>query len=164
MRLCLEIAEMTRKEWPADKPVFVRISGTEWAPSEKNDDGSWASWGIEQSIILAQKLKDLGVDFLDVSSGGNFSKQQIPIGPGYQVPLAEQIRKAVPDLLIGSVGLITDGKQANEIVESGKADAVLLAREFLRQADFVFNAAQDLRAVVRTPHQYERAFTRMYKE
>lgn len=142
MRLLLEVAEMTRTYWPAEKPVFVRISATDYGPSEKNEDGSYASWGIEQSIILAKRLQELKIDFLDVSSGGNYEKQTFDLRPGYQVPFADAIRKAVPGLLVGSVGLITSGAQANEIVETGKADAVLLAREFLRQADFVFNAAQ----------------------
>lgn len=165
MRLVLEVTEMTRSLWPAEKPVFVRISATEWdAEGEKAVDGSWQSWGIEQSTVLAKELQRLNIDLLDVSTGGNYSKQKITLGPGYQVPYAEHIRKNVPGLVISSVGLITDGKQANEIIESGKADCVMLARELLRDADFVPNAAQALNAVVKVNVQYERAYTRMYKE
>lgn len=143
MRLVLETAKTTREMWPKDKPVFVRISGTEWdSRGEKAQDGSWQSWGIEQSTILAKELHKLGIDLLDVSSGGNYSKQAITVKPGYQVPLAEEIKKQIPDLRVSSVGLITDGKQADEIISSGKADVVMLARELLRHADFVFDAAQ----------------------
>lgn len=176
------MTEIVRGIWPEDKPVFVRISATEWdEEGEKNADGSWRSWGIEQSILLAQELEKLHIDLIDVSSGGNYAKQKITVGPGYQVPYAEQIKKALPKLLVSSVGLITDGKQANEIIESGKADVVMLAREMLRHADFVFDAAQgeshflrylaspdelfaELGAVVKVPVQYERAYTRMYKQ
>lgn len=165
MRLVLEITKSVREIWPEDKPVFVRISATEWdAEGEKDAQGNWRSWGIEQSIILVKELKKLGVDLIDVSSGGNYSGQKITIGPGYQVPFADQIKKAVPDIAVSSVGLITSGEQANEIVDSGKADVIMLARELLRNADFVFNAAQELNSVVKVPVQYERAYTRMYKE
>lgn len=112
LRLALEIVKSIKEIVPKKVAVFVRISATEWDPAgEKDKDGNWQSWGIEQSIILAKEFKKLGVDLLDVSSGGNFSGQQIKIGPGYQVPLAEAIKKAVPDLPISSVGLITSGKQ-----------------------------------------------------
>jgi 2,4-dienoyl-CoA reductase-like NADH-dependent reductase (Old Yellow Enzyme family) len=143
MRLPLEIAKITRDLFPKDKPVFVRISATEWdARGEKAEDGSWQSWGIEQSIILCKELQKLGIDLIDVSSGGNYSDQKITAVPGYQVPYADQIKKAIPDLPISSVGLITSGPQANDIIEEGKADVVMLARELLRNADFVFDAAQ----------------------
>lgn len=143
IRLLLEVSEMTRSLWPQDKPVFVRLSATEWdAEGEKTADGEWRSWGIEQSIELVKKLKELQIDLIDVSTGGNYVKQKITLGPGYQVPFAEQITKAVPDIYVSSVGLITNGQQANEVVESGKAQVVMLARELLRNADFVFDAAQ----------------------
>ncbi|KAK9895366.1 FMN-linked oxidoreductase [Cystobasidium minutum MCA 4210] len=162
LRLVLEIVRDIKALAPKEVAVFVRISATEWDPAgEKAADGSWQSWGIEQSIILAKELHKLGVDLLDVSSGGNYAGQKIDIGPGYQVPLAEAIKKAVPGLPISSVGLITSGKQANEILESGRADAIMLARELLRNADFVFDAAQELHSVVKVPVQYDRAYTRM---
>lgn len=115
LRLALEIVGSVKELAPKGVAVFVRISATEWDPAgEKGADGSWQSWGIEQSIILAKELKKLGVDLLDVSSGGNFAGQKIDIGPGYQVPLADAIKKAVPDLPISSVGLITSGKQGKQ--------------------------------------------------
>lgn len=165
MRLLLEVTKSVREIWPDDKPVLVRISATEWdAEGEKDAQSNWRSWGIEQSIILVKELKKLGVDLIDVSSGGNYSEQKIDVKPGYQVPFADQIKKAVPEMPVSSVGLITSGTQANEIVESGKANVIMLARELLRNADFVFDAAQELNSVVKVPVQYERAYTRMYKE
>jgi 2,4-dienoyl-CoA reductase-like NADH-dependent reductase (Old Yellow Enzyme family) len=111
-RLAIEIVKSVKELLPKDVSLFVRISATEWDPAgEKDENGEWQSWDIEQSILLAKELKKLGVDLLDVSSGGNFSGQKITVGPGYQVPFAEAIKKAVPDLPISSVGLITDGKQ-----------------------------------------------------
>lgn len=111
-RLALEIVQSVKELAPENVAVFVRISATEWDPAgEKDTNGEWQSWGIEQSILLAKELKKLGVDLLDVSSGGNFSGQKIDVGPGYQVPLAAAIKKAVPGLPISSVGLITSGKQ-----------------------------------------------------
>jgi 2,4-dienoyl-CoA reductase-like NADH-dependent reductase (Old Yellow Enzyme family) len=112
LRIALEIVKLVKEVTPKNVAIFVRISATEWDPAgEKGADGSWTSWGVEQSIVLAKELHKLGVDLLDVSSGGNFSGQQITIGPGYQVPLADAIKKAVPELTISTVGLITDGKQ-----------------------------------------------------
>lgn len=115
LRLALEVVKAVKDVAPKEVAVFVRISATEWDPAgEKAADGSWQSWGIEQSIVLAKELQKLGVDLLDVSSGGNFAGQKIDIGPGYQVPLAEAIKKAVPGLPISSVGLITSGKQGKK--------------------------------------------------
>lgn len=112
MRLVLEVAQITRDIWPADKPVFVRISASEWdARGEKDEQGNWQSWGIEQSILLVKELKKVGIDLIDVSSGGNYSDQKIDVKPGYQVPFADQIKKAVPDMPVSSVGLITGGQQ-----------------------------------------------------
>lgn len=167
LKLALELVKLVKETAPKEVAILVRITATEWDPAgEKDQDGNWQSWGIEQSIILAKELKKLGIDLLDVSSGGNFSGQKISVGPGYQVPLAEAIKKAVPDLPINSVGLITSGIQgtlatrcckskvnladspcsrrlpaANGILDAGKADTVMLAREMLRNADFVFDAA-----------------------
>ena len=112
MRLVLEISQITRDIWPDDKPVFVRISATEWDErGEKDSAGEWSSWGIEQSIILTKELQKMGIDLIDVSSGGNYASQKIDIGPGYQVPFADAIKKAVPNVPISSVGLITSGIQ-----------------------------------------------------
>ena len=116
MRLNIEIAEILRSVWPDTKPVFVRISATEWHPQgEKNPDGTWLSWGIEQSITLAKELKNTGVDLMDVSSGGNLTNQVIDRKPSYQVPFADAIKKAVPDLLISSVGIILTGTQGERL-------------------------------------------------
>lgn len=117
--------------------------------------------GLEQTTLLAAKLRDAGVDLLDVSSAGNDPRQDIKIGPGYQVHFAEHIKKNVPNLLIAAVGLITDAKQANEIIESGKADVVLFGREILRDIDFPLKAAETLGVAVNPAGQYERAWSRM---
>ncbi|KAG8738782.1 hypothetical protein FRC10_006472 [Ceratobasidium sp. 414] len=117
----------------------------------------------EHDVKLVRGLKSVGVDVIDTSSGGNWVKQQIPIGPGYQVPFAERVKKEVPDVVVGSVGLITSPQQAEQILQDGQADAVLLARELLRHADFPIYAAQKLGVVVKPANQYERAWTRMMK-
>jgi 2,4-dienoyl-CoA reductase-like NADH-dependent reductase (Old Yellow Enzyme family) len=133
---------------PAELPLFLRISATDWA-----DRG----WTIEDSVELARIVKPLGVDLIDASSGGNAIHARIPVAPGYQVPLAEQIRQE-SGIRTGAVGLITDARQAEAIVESGQADIVLLARELLRDPYFPMHAAQELGAPVSAPNQYLRAF------
>ena len=146
-RVLREITEAVREVWPDSLPLFVRISATEWT------DGGW---DIEQSIELARMLAPLGVDLIDCSSGGNVPKVRIPLGPGYQVPLAERVRNGsgVPT---GAVGLITSAHQADEIVRSGKADLVLLAREELRDPYFPLHAARALGTPIAWPKQYLRA-------
>ncbi|GAA5905747.1 hypothetical protein JCM5296_005727 [Sporobolomyces johnsonii] len=165
MRLPLELVEITRALWPKNKPVFIRISGTDWLPDgETNDKGDYISWGVEQSKAFLAECIKRGVDMMDVSSGGLFPGQQIPIGPGYQVPLATEVKASMsPDatIPISSVGLITDGKQAEDILEQNKADVITVAREFLRDADLVFNWAMELGCVVNVPVEYQRAWTRM---
>jgi 2,4-dienoyl-CoA reductase-like NADH-dependent reductase (Old Yellow Enzyme family) len=146
-RLVLEVTAAVRKVWPAELPLFVRISATDWV------DGGW---DVDQSIALARVLKPLGVDFVDCSSGGNVARANIPIGPGYQVEFAERVRKeaAIPT---GAVGLITTAAQAEEIVTSGRADAVLMARELLRDPYFPMRAAAELGQDITWPAQYLRA-------
>ena len=146
-RVLREITEAVREVWPDSLPLFVRISATEWT------DGGW---DIEQSIELARMLAPLGVDLIDCSSGGNVPKVRIPLGPGYQVPLSERVRNGsgVPT---GAVGLITSAHQADEIVRSGKADLVLLAREELRDPYFPLHAARALGTPIAWPKQYLRA-------
>jgi 2,4-dienoyl-CoA reductase-like NADH-dependent reductase (Old Yellow Enzyme family) len=146
-RVLREITEAVRERLPETLPLFVRISATEWT------DGGW---DIEQSVELARMLAPLGVDLIDCSSGGNVPKVRIPIGPGYQVQLAERVRSesGVPT---GAVGLITSAHQANEIVHAGKADLVLLAREELRDPYFPLHAAKQLGAHIEGPKQYLRA-------
>ena len=146
-RFLREITEAVRETWPESLPLFVRISASEWT------DGGW---DIEQSVALARMLEPLGVDLVDCSSGGNVPKVRIPVGPGYQVPLAERVRSesGVPT---GAVGLITHARQADDIVRSGKADIVLLAREELRDPYFPLHAARELGAHIAWPRQYLRA-------
>jgi 2,4-dienoyl-CoA reductase-like NADH-dependent reductase (Old Yellow Enzyme family) len=146
-RFLCEIIKAVRDVWPARLPLLLRISATEWT-----DD----CWDVEQSIELAKLVAPLGVDLIDCSSGGNIAKVRIPIGPGYQVPLSERVRResGVPT---GAVGLITEAKQADDIVRSGHADVVLLAREELRDPYFPLHAAKTLGAEIAWPNQYLRA-------
>jgi 2,4-dienoyl-CoA reductase-like NADH-dependent reductase (Old Yellow Enzyme family) len=122
MRFSLEVARAVRAAWPQDKPVFYRISATDWA------DGGW---DLAQSIELCKRLKQAGVDLIDCSSGGNIATQKIALGPGYQVPFSDAIRReaAMPTL---AVGLISEPVQAEQILSLGQADAVCLARAMLR--------------------------------
>lgn len=164
MRLPLEITQAVRAVW--DKPLFFRISATEWAehelgPEKDESSGEYKWWGIEQTNILAGELKNAGVDLLDVSSGGNYSKQKITVGPAYQAPFAEAVKKAHPDLLVGTVGLITEPQQAEDLLQQGKGDVVYLARELLRRVDFPLIAASELGAVVKPANQYQLAWRRM---
>ena len=147
IRLTLEVVEAVQSEWSENLPLFVRISASDWAEG---------GWNLEESIQLSKILKEKGVDLIDVSSGGAVSHQQIPLGPNYQVPFAESIKKEV-GILTGAVGLITEAKQAEEIIVSGKADLVLFARESLRNPNLGLTFAHDLEADVTWPKQYERA-------
>ncbi|WP_020174832.1 NADH:flavin oxidoreductase/NADH oxidase [Methyloferula stellata] len=147
MRLALEVFEAVRAVFPAEKPVGFRVSGTDWVEG---------GWDLEQTIALAKELQKRGVDWIDVSSGGVSPLQKIPIGPGYQVPLAEGV-KAATGLTTFSVGLITEPKQAEEIVASGKADLVSLARGMLYDPRWAWHAAAALGGTVDAPPQYWRA-------
>ena len=148
IRFLTEVVEAVRGEWPAGNPLFVRISASDWV------DGGW---NIEDSVKLAVRLKELTVDLIDCSSGGNSPLQQIPVGPGYQVPFARQIR-AEAAMATGAVGVITEPTQADEIITSGQADLVLLAREMLRDPYWPLHAARELGQAVTPPVQYARAF------
>jgi 2,4-dienoyl-CoA reductase-like NADH-dependent reductase (Old Yellow Enzyme family) len=147
IRLCLEIVDAVRGEWADDRPVFVRISASDWT------DGGW---DVEQSVELARRLRDRGVDLIDCSSGGNVARAAIPLAPGYQVPFAERIRRDA-QIATGAVGLITTADQADAIVRRGQADCVLLAREMLRDPYWPLHAAQALGHAVPWPPQYLRA-------
>nr|WP_314834792.1 NADH:flavin oxidoreductase/NADH oxidase [uncultured Flavobacterium sp.] len=147
IRLTLEVVDAVQSEWPKDLPLFVRISATDWA------DGGW---NIEESVALTKILKQKGVDLIDASSGGLVSHQKIPLGPNYQVPFAEKIKKDT-GILTGAVGLITEAIQAEEIIASGKADLVLFARESLRNPNLGLTFAHELQATIQWPKQYERA-------
>ncbi|GAB3903541.1 NADH:flavin oxidoreductase/NADH oxidase [Larkinella knui] len=147
IRFLLEILERVQTVWPADYPLLVRISATDWS------EGGWTA---DDAVALSAILKDKGVDLIDCSTGGNVAGARIPLGPGYQVQFAEKVKKET-GILTGAVGLITTPEQANEIIVSGQADLVLLAREFLRDPYFPFHAAQKLGAEVEWPAQYVRA-------
>ena len=147
MRLPLRVAEAVRRVVPAMYPVFARISASDWA------DGGW---DLSQSVELCRQLKLLGIDLIDCSSGGLVPHARIELGPGYQVPFAQVIR-AKADIPTGAVGMITTPEQAQAIVASGEADAVLLAREFLRDPYFPLRAAHVLGAQIDWPVQYGRA-------
>jgi len=162
MRWPLQLIRRVRKAW-SGKPLFVRISGTEYAGDERDERGKWLSWGLEQSKLFAAELQKIGVDLIDVSSGGNYSKQKISAFLGYQVHLAEGIKKAVPEIKVAAVGLIVDGRQANSYLEEGKADVLFLGREFVRDPHFVLRAALELGTPVNSAVQYQRAWTRMWK-
>jgi 2,4-dienoyl-CoA reductase-like NADH-dependent reductase (Old Yellow Enzyme family) len=146
-RFLRQIVEAVRAVWPDHLPLFVRISATEWTEG---------GWDIEQSVELARAVAPLGVDLIDCSSGGNVPRVRIPLGPGYQVPLAARVR-AESGVPTGAVGLITSAPQADEIVRSGKADLVFLAREELRDPYFPLHAARELGAHIAWPKQYLRA-------
>jgi len=161
MRFPLRLIKRAREAW-SDKPLFVRISGTEWAGEEQDEHGNWLTWGLEQSKVFTRELQKIGVDLIDVSSGGNYSKQELPTTPGYQVFLADGIKQAVPEISVGAVGLIFDGKQANGYLEGGKADIIFLGREFIRDPHFVLRAALELGTPVNSAAQYQRAWTRLW--
>ncbi|RED25045.1 2,4-dienoyl-CoA reductase-like NADH-dependent reductase (Old Yellow Enzyme family) [Flavobacterium cutihirudinis] len=147
IRITLEIVEAVQTEWPKNLPLIVRISATDWAEN---------GWNPEESVQLSKILKEKGVDLIDVSSGGLVSHQKINIGPGYQVPFAEKIKKEA-NILTGAVGLITEAKQAEEILNNGQADLILFARESLRNPNLPLDFATALNDDIHWPKQYERA-------
>jgi 2,4-dienoyl-CoA reductase-like NADH-dependent reductase (Old Yellow Enzyme family) len=148
VRFLREIIHAVRHEMPRELPLFLRISATDWM------EGGWT---IDDSVALARIVKTLGVDLIDSSSGGNALHAKIPVGPGYQVPLADRIRNEA-NILTGAVGMITEPQQAEAILQNGQADLVLLARELLRDPYFPMRAAQALGAPIHAPKQYLRAW------
>ncbi|HWA10998.1 MAG TPA: NADH:flavin oxidoreductase/NADH oxidase [Opitutaceae bacterium] len=150
IRFALETTRAVRAVWPDHLPLTVRLSCTDWMEG---------GWDLDQSVELSRRLKGLGVDLIDCSSGGGVPSAKIPNTPGYQVPFAERIRREA-GIATAAVGLITDAHQADGIVRSGQADLVLLAREFLRDPNWPLHAAKVLgeKAGVKPPVQYERAF------
>ena len=148
MRLTLEVFDAMQAALPPGFPVGVRISGTDWMPN---------GWDIEQSIVLARALQERGCAFLHVSSGGLHPAQQIPTGPGYQVPLAHALRQALPPgMPVIAVGLITDGAQAQAILDAGQADAIGVARGTLYNPRWGWEAARQLGAPASAAPQYLR--------
>jgi 2,4-dienoyl-CoA reductase-like NADH-dependent reductase (Old Yellow Enzyme family) len=146
-RLVREVVAAVRAEWPEPLPLLVRISATDWA------DGGW---DLEQSVALARVLGALGVDLVDVSSGGLVATAKVPAGPGYQAGFAERIRREA-GVRTGAVGMITSPEQADHVLRSGQADLVLLARELLRDPHFPLRAARALGQEGPWPRQYLRA-------
>ena len=147
MRVPLAVAAAVRAVWPAEFPLFVRISATDWVEG---------GWDLPQSIQFVKELKRAGVDLIDVSTGGLVPTAKIPAGPGFQVPFAEAIRREA-GIPTGAVGLITAPEQAEQIVATGQADAVLLGREFLREPYWPLSAARKLGADFPRPLPYQRA-------
>ncbi len=147
MRFPLMVAEAVRKEVPETLPVFVRISATDWVEG---------GWDVGQSVQYALRLRELGIDLIDTSTGGNVPRAEIPLEPGYQVRFAREIREKA-GIKTGAVGLITEPLQAEQIIAEGSADAVLIARESLRDPFFPFKAARELGGSVDVPKQYLRA-------
>jgi len=147
IRLLQEILIEVRTVWPQNLPLFVRISATDWAEG---------GWNADEAVQLAAILKNMGVDLVDCSSGGLVPHQKIPLGPGYQVPFAERLKKET-GILTGSVGLITEAQQAEDILQKDQADLILIARESLRDPNFALNAAKILGDDIEWPLQYLRA-------
>jgi 2,4-dienoyl-CoA reductase-like NADH-dependent reductase (Old Yellow Enzyme family) len=147
MRFPLAVAAAVRETVPAILPVFVRISATDWVEG---------GWDVEQSIELCKRLSEIGIDLIDVSSGGLVPDAKIAVGPGYQVPFAEAIRTGA-GIMTAAVGMITGPQQAEDILQNNQADAIFVAREFLRDPYMAFRAAKELGGDVRVPKQYGRA-------
>lgn len=150
VRFLLECAEAVRAVVPRSAALFVRISATDWT------EGGWT---VDESVELARRLKDLGVDLMDCSSGGNVAQAEIPVGPGYQTEFAARIRREA-GIATAAVGMITAAAQADHIVHTGQADLVLLAREMLREPYWPLHAAQTLGQTIAWPVQYVRAAPR----
>jgi 2,4-dienoyl-CoA reductase-like NADH-dependent reductase (Old Yellow Enzyme family) len=147
MRLPLRVVRAVREVWPERLPLFVRLSATDWVEG---------GWDLGQSIEFCRLLKESGVDLVDCSSGGLVPGASIPVGPGYQVPFAEAIRRET-GVATGAVGMITKPEQAEDIVAGGRADAVLLARGMLRDPYWPLHAAKALAVNAAWPKQYGRA-------
>ncbi|HEY2360562.1 MAG TPA: NADH:flavin oxidoreductase/NADH oxidase [Candidatus Angelobacter sp.] len=147
IRIVCEVVEAVRKVWPEQYPLWVRISATDWT------EGGWTP---EESVELAKTIQPLGVDLIDCSSGGNVARAKIPVGPGYQVAFAEKIRREA-GTPTAAVGMITDPAQADQIIRSGQADVVIMARQFLRDPYWPLLAAHALGQDIQWPLQYDRA-------
>lgn len=147
LRFPLRVARAIREEWPSELPLFVRISATDWVEG---------GWDIDQSVVLARQLKEIGVDLIDCSSGFAVPNEPVPFGPGFQVPFAARVRTeaGIPS---GAVGFITEPAQAEQIVATGQADVVLLGREMLRDPYWPLQAAKTLHVDAPWPNPYLRA-------
>jgi 2,4-dienoyl-CoA reductase-like NADH-dependent reductase (Old Yellow Enzyme family) len=147
IRFLLEVTESIQEVWPKENALFLRISASEWT------EGGWTA---DDSVALAKILIDKGIDLIDCSSGGNVATAKIPLKPGYQVEFAEKVKKE-SGMPTGAVGLITEAKQADDIIQTGQADLVIMARQLLRDPYFPLRAAHELGHEVKWPVQYERA-------
>ncbi len=147
IRFCLDVTRAVREVWPDDLPLFVRVSATDWTPG---------GWDVDECVELARRLGALGVDLIDCSSGGNVPRAKIEVGPGYQVPFAERIKRDAA-IATGAVGLITEPAQADAIIRHDQADIVVLAREMLRDPYWPLRAARELGQQAAWPAQYLRA-------
>jgi 2,4-dienoyl-CoA reductase-like NADH-dependent reductase (Old Yellow Enzyme family) len=147
-RFAIEVVRAVRAAWPEALPLLVRISATDWVPG---------GWDVDQSVELARLLAREGVDLVDVSSGGLSPDQQVTVGPNYQVPFAERIKHEA-GICVGAVGLIVKPEQANAIIGEGRADAVLIARQSLRDPYWPLRAAHELGQQINIPFQYRRAW------
>lgn len=148
IRFLQEVVVAVRGIWPAELPLFVRVSATDWVAG---------GWDIEECTELARNLKIWGVDLVDVSTGGNVAQAKIPVGPGYQVPYAQKIRKGAA-IATAAVGLITEAQQAQTILDRDEADMIFLARELLRNPYWPREAAKILEQKIEAPLQYQRAW------
>jgi 2,4-dienoyl-CoA reductase-like NADH-dependent reductase (Old Yellow Enzyme family) len=148
IRFLVRVTQTVRGVWPERLPLFVRLSATDWKEG---------GWDVAQSIELCRRFKGLGVDLVDVSSGGVIPGVKIPVGPGYQVEFAEAIRREV-EIPTGAVGMIIDPAQADTILMSEQADIVFLARELLRDPYWPRRAAKALNVKIKAPPQYQRAW------
>lgn len=156
VRLTLEVVELTRSIIPEDMPLFLRISATDWLEEAKEIKESWT---VDDTAKLAPMLAERGVDLLDVSSGGNHPLQHPHVGPAYQAPFAIKVKKAVGDkMAVGSVGSITEGKQANELLEKEGLDIVTVGRMFQKNPGLVFTWADELDVEVNMPNQIRWGF------
>lgn len=149
MRYPLEVFTALRATWPEDKPLGVRCNGSDWHAQ---------GWTVEEAVVFARELRERGCDFVDMSSGGN-TYTKVPIGPGYQVPFAEAVRKQT-GITTMAVGLIQQANHAEEVVASGKADMVAIGRAALNNPHWPWAAAEELSASVEVPWQYFRAATK----
>ncbi|MBP0491908.1 NADH:flavin oxidoreductase/NADH oxidase [Roseomonas sp. SG15] len=154
MRFPLEVFDAVREAFPTDRPVWMRLSATDWVPG---------GWDVESTIAMARALKARGCDAIHVSTGGVSPRQQIPLAPGYQLPFARQVKAAV-DLPVIGVGLITEPEQAEAVIAGGDADAVALARAILYDPRWPWHAAAKLGARVAAPKQYWRSQPREFKD
>ena len=154
MRFPLEVFDAVRASFPADRTVSVRVSGTDWAEG---------GWDADQTVAFAQALEARGCAAIHVSSGGLTPEQKIPVGPGYQVPLARAV-KAATSMPVVAVGLITDYDQAEAIIASGDADMIAIARAILYDPRWPWHAAAHLGAKIRAPNQYLRSQPRQFRE